>query len=119
MLLVASPASLVHLDVSANILNGSFPAALYGCRSLQFLDLSDNHVGGELPGDIGHGLSTNLHTLNLSYNEFSGIIPASLSRLQRLWYLKLDNNCFTDTMVELDELTRALRYCGCRTTHSM
>jgi hypothetical protein len=83
-----------------------FPTALYRCRSLRYLDLSWNGMGGELPDDIGYDLGANLSKLNLEGNNFNGTIPASLSMLRNLRYLGLDRNRFTGSVpVELGELT--------------
>ncbi|VAI11050.1 unnamed protein product [Triticum turgidum subsp. durum] len=53
--------------------------ALGGCTNLTTLDLSRNHLQGEIPGEIGSSLK-NLVTLNLSRNDLSGHIPGSLLR---------------------------------------
>nr|CAB3480033.1 unnamed protein product [Digitaria exilis] len=84
---IGNLSDLVHLNLYNNNIVGAFPTVLYHCRSLQYLNLSNNYIGGELPGDIGHGLASNLSTLDLSANDFNGIIPASLSRLENLWSL--------------------------------
>ncbi|CAO2187006.1 unnamed protein product [Urochloa humidicola] len=98
--------SLTHLDASDNLIAGVFPVALYHCHSLQYLSLAWNHIGGELPDDIGRGLRANLSTLDLGVNEFNGTIPVSLSRLRNLRHLALEENRFIGSIpVELGELT--------------
>jgi Leucine-rich repeat (LRR) protein len=101
-----SVSNLIRLDVSYNMIIDVFPTALYRCRSLRYLDLSWNGMGGELPDDIGYDLGANLSKLNLEGNNFNGTIPASLSMLRNLRYLGLDRNRFTGSVpVELGELT--------------
>ncbi|KAJ0850629.1 putative non-specific serine/threonine protein kinase [Helianthus annuus] len=43
---------------------------------LTFLDLSSNRLNGSLPESLGN-LTSLAGTVNLSWNEFSGEIPAS------------------------------------------
>ena len=74
-----------------------FPTALYHCRSLRYLNISHNYIEGEIPNDIGLGLSPNLSTLDLSGNELNGTMPSSLSRLQNLEHLLLHDNHLTGT----------------------
>ncbi|CAO2189734.1 unnamed protein product [Urochloa humidicola] len=76
---VGGLSSLTHLDVSNNsITAGVFPTALYHCRSLRYINLSGNNIGGELPSDIEHRLGANLSTLDLGGNEFRWHHPGDL-----------------------------------------
>ncbi|KAF8701327.1 hypothetical protein HU200_033656 [Digitaria exilis] len=92
---VGNLSSLVHLDLSNNIITGT---------SLQYLDLSNNAIGGELPDDIGRGLGMNLSTLALYGNEFNGSIPASLSRLRNLRFLGTSERLGRQ-ILQIDEVT--------------
>ncbi|CAL4996800.1 unnamed protein product [Urochloa decumbens] len=83
-----------HTLTPHTTITGVFPSALYNCHSLEYLSLSWNHMGGELPDDIGRGLGANLSMLYLSFNKFNGTIPVSLSRLHNLRLLALDRNLF-------------------------
>ncbi|KAL5994870.1 hypothetical protein ACLOJK_024927 [Asimina triloba] len=90
--------SLVSLDLSDNLLNGSLPPEIGTLNQLQFLnlgknnisgqipheldkldslsflDLSDNHLDGHIPDDLPAGLKG----FNISYNNLSGIVPSNL-----------------------------------------
>ncbi|CBI37262.3 unnamed protein product, partial [Vitis vinifera] len=90
---------LVSLRLHANRLSGSVPEPVLPnstCNNLQFLDLGDNQFSGSFPefvtrfdglkeldlgnnlfsGSIPEGLAKlNLEKLNLSYNNFSGVLP--------------------------------------------
>ncbi len=52
--------------------------------------LGNNHLSGELPGQLGN--LSNLEWLDLSYNQLSGAIPAQLGNLSNLQFLDLENN---------------------------
>uniref|UniRef100_A0A0E0IGD8 Protein kinase domain-containing protein n=1 Tax=Oryza nivara TaxID=4536 RepID=A0A0E0IGD8_ORYNI len=70
--------ALSLLDLSANRLSGPFPSSLVTTAfpALRSLDLSDNRLHGPIP----HGLAP-IHSLNLSYNNFSGQLPPDLASL--------------------------------------
>ncbi|GFQ08889.1 phytosulfokine receptor 1 [Phtheirospermum japonicum] len=81
---------LVNLDLSSNHLVGDIPPELTNLTGLIGLNLSNNHLGGEIPRKIGDMQS--LESLDLSGNNLSGKIPESLSKLTSLSHLKLSNN---------------------------
>ncbi|PRQ57852.1 putative non-specific serine/threonine protein kinase [Rosa chinensis] len=56
----------------------------------KFLDLSGNHISGELPNCWTHWV--NLELLDLSNNSFSGKIPPNIGCLLRINTLKLRSN---------------------------
>ncbi|KAJ8541746.1 hypothetical protein K7X08_002562 [Anisodus acutangulus] len=63
--------------------------------SLIEFDLSNNHLTGHFPVEIGTGNLTglrNLISMNLSYNNLSGEIPRSFDTLTSLMELYLGNN---------------------------
>ncbi|GFZ20162.1 transmembrane kinase-like 1 [Actinidia rufa] len=64
--------SLQFLDLGHNKFSGDFPEFITGFRSLRLLDLANNLFSGSIPEGLG-GL--NLEKLNLSYNNFSGVLP--------------------------------------------
>lgn len=80
-------------------LKGEIPAEFYQLKNLVVIDLSYSGVAGELSEEVGN--LTKLDTLNLhkgyqsTVGHMSGRIPASLSKLQVLRWLDLDNNDFT------------------------
>uniref|UniRef100_A0A803N4A7 Protein kinase domain-containing protein n=2 Tax=Chenopodium quinoa TaxID=63459 RepID=A0A803N4A7_CHEQI len=88
--------NLTFLDLGNNFIQGNFPTFLYNCTKLQTLVLASNYFVGQLPNDINK-LSPNLQHLHLSENNFTGSIPASLARLERLITLHLDSNLFNGT----------------------
>ncbi|GAY68680.1 hypothetical protein CUMW_266060 [Citrus unshiu] len=65
--------SLVTLDLSYNLLNGSIPDWIYGLSQLSHLILSHNNLEGEVPVQLC-GLNQ-LQLLDISNNNLHGSIP--------------------------------------------
>ncbi|OEL30974.1 putative kinase-like protein TMKL1 [Dichanthelium oligosanthes] len=65
------------LDLGANRFSGAFPSFVTAFRGLQRLDLSSNRLQGPIPDALA-GIAP--AALNLSYNNFSGQLPAAFSR---------------------------------------
>ncbi|KAK1256842.1 Receptor-like protein kinase 5 [Acorus gramineus] len=106
-----SLSSLLFLRLRSNFFGGTIPPQICELSSLQVLDLADNNLTGPLPVCIGNFSSLNLSrnhltgnipskigvmrsmmTLDLSRNELSGQIPPSLSNLSFLNHLNLSFN---------------------------
>ncbi|CAL5342771.1 unnamed protein product [Camellia sinensis] len=75
-----------------------FLYSLTNVTNLNVLDLSKNNFGGLLHESIGN-LSTNLGKLILSNNEIVGIIPTGIRNLINLQILDLSNNNFTGNIL--------------------
>ncbi|KAK7835023.1 receptor-like protein eix1 [Quercus suber] len=65
--------SLVVLNLSRNHISGQIPNSISNLRQLSSLDLSSNSLSGPIPPSMS--LLSFLGVLNLSYNNFSGAIP--------------------------------------------
>nr|QOC60019.1 Leucine-rich repeat receptor-like protein-3 [Musa AAB Group] len=78
------------LDLSNNHLTGEIPKGVGDLAGLKNLNLSRNHLQGKIPWEIGGMIS--LESLDLSINDLSGNIPESLSALYFLSYLNLSYN---------------------------
>ncbi|KAI0502602.1 hypothetical protein KFK09_017556 [Dendrobium nobile] len=81
---------LRHLDLSGNVFNGTFPAALFNASELRVVSLGDNELSGELPELFGKLQS--LQALNLSDNALMGTVPRNLTFLPNLTIVSLSNN---------------------------
>nr|XP_028945494.1 putative receptor-like protein kinase At3g47110 [Malus domestica] len=116
--------SLIWLNFAGNRLgNGklgdmSFLNFLTNCTSLQFLGLSFNRFGGEIPRSIanlstqlqvlylglnllhgslpnGIGNLINLIDLDMSKNYLAGVVPVEIGKLEKIGKLKLFDNKFS------------------------
>ena len=81
---------LLLLDLSNNHLTGEIPSELGDLRSLVYLDLSGNLLTGRIPSELGR--LSDLQLLDLSSNRLSGEIPSELGNLRSLRYLSLQYN---------------------------
>jgi Leucine-rich repeat (LRR) protein len=83
--------SLFHsIDLSNNNLSGEIPGNITSHLRLVNLNLSMNHLTGRIPEKIGD--LHMLESLDLSMNDLSGPIPQSLSSLTFLSHLNLSFN---------------------------
>lgn len=93
------------LSLKQNSISGVIPQ-LSGLANLKSLYLSYNNFSGEFPASL-----TTLHrlkTIVLSGNRLSGAIPESVLNVQRLYVLYLDDNRFTGEIPALNQT--GLRY---------
>ncbi|KAK8277677.1 hypothetical protein V6Z12_D10G287600 [Gossypium hirsutum] len=114
--------SLLGLSVSYNNLSGPIPPQLLGVSSMSIiLDLSSNHLTGELPVAVenlknlgqlyvSQNSCASLEKLYLDGNLFEGPIPSSLSSLRGLEELDVSNNNLSSEIPEFLVRFGALRY---------
>jgi len=81
---------LQHLDLTRNHLSGNIPNSIGNIIELKSLSLAENHITGTIP--ISFGGLVNLKYLDLSFNLLNGTIPVSLSNCTNMETLKLSNN---------------------------
>ena len=103
--------NLKFLDLSFNELSGSIPNSLYTLDSLQTLNLSHNFFSGEISPLISNlsslsGIVTTSHmsittylALDLSANQFSGVIPEGLCSISINW----NGNMFGDSLFSVHQ----------------
>lgn len=85
------------LNLNTNNLSGEFPIFIRKCQKLNFLDLSYNQFSGMLPTWIGDKLPS-LAFLSLRSNLFLGHIPQQLAKMKGLQFLDLACNNFSGTI---------------------
>lgn len=122
--------NLQHLDFSSNKFYGDIGASLSSCGKLSFLNLTNNqfeglvpklpseslqylylrgnHFEGVLPSQLAD-LCKTVVELDLSYNNFSGVVPESLGECSTLELVDISNNNFSgklpvDTLLKLSNL---------------
>ncbi|KAG6538898.1 receptor-like protein EIX2 [Zingiber officinale] len=93
---------LVSIDLSDNNLSGEVPGELMGLSGLLVLNLSRNQLHGEVLQQISE--LQNLLFLDLSNNQFNGSIPASMASMSFLSYLNLSNNNFSGRVPDAGQL---------------
>lgn len=84
--------SIVGIDLSHNLLHGEIPKGLFGLAGLEYLNLSDNFLDGQVPSLLK---LQSLRALDLSHNYLSGQIPGNISSLQDLTFLNFSYNRFS------------------------
>ncbi|KAH6766209.1 hypothetical protein C2S52_017192 [Perilla frutescens var. hirtella] len=77
------PPRVTSIYLSGYQLNGPLPN-FSQMQALVDIDLSKNNLTGEIPAFLGQ--LPNLRTLNLSYNDFSGVVPPSIRNNRKLAY---------------------------------
>ncbi|KAJ4807406.1 Leucine-rich receptor-like protein kinase family protein [Rhynchospora pubera] len=63
---------LQYLYLDSNMFHGTIPSSLSNLKGLQELDVSNNSFSGQIPEFMG---KMNLLYLNISYNNFEGVLP--------------------------------------------
>ncbi|KAF8012110.1 hypothetical protein BT93_I0287 [Corymbia citriodora subsp. variegata] len=84
---------LKFMDLSHNHLYGELSWKWERCRNLTTLSISNNNISGKIPSIFGR--MTKLQKLDLSSNNLSGVIPRELANLRFLLYLILNSNQIT------------------------
>ncbi|KAE8794951.1 LRR receptor-like serine/threonine-protein kinase GSO2 [Hordeum vulgare] len=85
---------LRFLDLSRTTEGGGFPDILGRIVSLEGLSLYGNYMTGGLSSAAFENFR-NLRQLDMSWNSFSGDLPALLFTLPSLWFLDLSINSFS------------------------
>ncbi|KAL9285073.1 hypothetical protein ACSQ67_024603 [Phaseolus vulgaris] len=85
---------LWHLDLGKNYFNSTIPSELGLCTNLSFLSLAVNDLTGPLPLSLAS--LSRISELGISDNSFSGeLSPSLISNWTQLISLQLQNNNFT------------------------
>ncbi|KAJ1394204.1 Leucine-rich repeat [Sesbania bispinosa] len=81
---------MTTIDLSCNHLTGEIPQSITKLVALAGLNLSTNNLTGLIPANIGH--MELLESLDLSRNHLYGRMPSSFSNLSFLSYMNLSFN---------------------------
>ncbi|GAU49740.1 hypothetical protein TSUD_43270 [Trifolium subterraneum] len=89
----SKPNILKMLNLSNNHLKGELPDCWTNLTSLQFVDLSNNNLSGKIPSSMG--ALVNMEALILRNNSLSGQLPSSLKKCSnKLALLDVGENMF-------------------------
>lgn len=98
--------NITGLNLSGANLGGQLGDSMQTFGSIIEIDLSNNHIGGNIP----ILLPPTIRNLSLSNNQLTGVIPGGLASLSQLLELSLDNNHISgeipDAFLLLSSLTR-------------
>ncbi|XP_048422089.1 probable LRR receptor-like serine/threonine-protein kinase At3g47570 [Pyrus x bretschneideri] len=80
------------LGLDGNVLSGTIPPSVFNHSSLETFAVGLNYnLQGTFPSNLGNSCPS-LQTFAISYNQFSGIIPVSISNASKLFELALRDN---------------------------
>lgn len=82
---------LAYLEAQNNLLSGNVPDALSNCTQLQNFSLGYNHLTGSIPAYLASRPNI-LFLFDLSYNNFSGVIPSGFGHMLQMQSLDLSHN---------------------------
>ncbi|XP_024382535.1 uncharacterized protein [Physcomitrium patens] len=99
--------SLQFLDLSNNLLSGEIPLDIYNLSSLSFIRLAQNRLTGGLSPMVSKLVQ--LATLDISQNLLSGPLPSKLGDLQFLEVLDLHSNNFSENIPVLRQRNPVLQ----------
>ncbi|KAF8669948.1 hypothetical protein HU200_051130 [Digitaria exilis] len=100
--------SLEFLNISGNPVGGDLPNVTWQAPKLQVFSASKCHLAGELPA-FGADGCTNLYRVELGENDLTGGIPHDIGVCKRLVSLRLEHNKFSGeipaTLADLPSIT--------------
>ncbi|KAB2597955.1 LRR receptor-like serine/threonine-protein kinase [Pyrus ussuriensis x Pyrus communis] len=80
------------LALDGNDLSGTIPSSVFNLSSLETFAVGLNYnLQGTFPSNLGNSCPS-LQTFAISYNQFSGIIPVSISNASNLFELAIHKN---------------------------
>lgn len=82
--------NLQYLQIAGNHLHGQIPTGVYNLSMMRIILLKFNSLQGQLPVDVGYRFP-NLVGLELAENNFTGVIPDSLSNCSVILQLSINN----------------------------
>lgn len=85
--------TVIAIDLSRNHLSGQLPNEIGLFTKLEILNLSDNNISGEFSDSLKYLIS--IKNLNLSHNQFNGDLNNTIGNLNKLISLDLSFNNFT------------------------
>ncbi|KAL8543445.1 hypothetical protein ACS0TY_004110 [Phlomoides rotata] len=95
---LANCTELEVIDLGNNMIQGTFPLWLHTLRQLKILILKSNSFHGSITPPFSNNSFSNLQILDLSYNNFTGLLPeklfASLKAIKQLRQASPDDGLY-------------------------
>jgi hypothetical protein len=91
---------LTQINLGSNILDGSLPPSMALLGNITSISLSYNQLIGRVHVAFDSSVQTQLHTIDLSYNAFSGQLPDVMFGNSALVSLDISSNCFSGALPE-------------------
>ncbi|XP_074284123.1 receptor-like protein 14 [Silene latifolia] len=88
------PFQLDFIDLISCSLGPHFPKWLKLQTNVSYFDISNNGISDSIPFSFWSSLSSNCYYLNMSYNQFYGVLSNPLDRFPRLTIMDLSSNLF-------------------------
>lgn len=90
---ICNGSGLVTLSLHTNSFNGSMPASIGRCQSLERFQVQNNEFSGDFPSGLWS--LPWIKVIRAENNRFSGEIPDSVSMASQLEQIQIDGNSFT------------------------
>ncbi|CAN1137344.1 Probable LRR receptor-like serine/threonine-protein kinase At3g47570 [Linum perenne] len=88
---------LIEMSINDNYLFGEIPTSIQNCKQLFLLGISHNLLTGVIPLQV-LSLTSLAIGLDLSYNQFIGVLPMVVGNLKNLEYLDLSHNMLSGSI---------------------
>ena len=100
---------VISIELSANNLVGLIPTEIgRRFKSLKKINLSYNHVSGEIPSTVEH--LSSLAVLDLGHNNMNGPVPLFLGELPKLNHIDLSYNYFESNSLPENVITLSVAH---------
>ena len=90
--------NLTYFVINNNSITGTLPTTFNQLEYLDVLKLNHNKLHGKLTSCFDSTKQLSLKTIDLDNNQFTGLLPEELMKIQSLFSLSAVSNCFSGTI---------------------